>query len=565
MHPPMALSRAEIGGVPVFWADTGGDPAAGLIFRVGRADEMLATSGITHLAEHLALYPLGLDTRQHHNGQVAAAATTFTVRGGPGRISEFFGALCASLRDLPVARLEDEKRVLRTEEAGRGAAADALLVRRYGAAGYGLAGLPEYGLKGLTPETVTEWVRAWFTRGNAALWLTCPPPDGLRLDLPDGPAMPPPPPTSALPDLPAYFHAAAGGVACSGVVTRSAAATVYQALLQQRLRQELRHRQALSYSPAVSYSARDRQAAHLLAVADGLAESMTRLVSAFTIEVERLGAALASEAEVRAAAAALAEARGTPAGMLAQLVFTARNAVMGLASSSAADWQARLLAVTPDGIRDVAREMLGSALFMLPPGTSLFRDRYVPAVPRPAGVAAGRRIRSRDHPIVRSRLIAGAAGASLIHQGEVVATVSAADCAALLTWPDGGRELVGTDGASVRLEPTLWRLRPRDITQLEAAVPAACRVAMPRREPGQVPRPQTRRLARIAARLLFGPVQATLAGLCLPVAGLVILVTADHHAARTGAAILIPAMAVGALAGQWAWTRAQQSGRRPTR
>ena len=43
--------------------------------------------------------------------------------------------------------------------------------------------------------------------------------------------MPPPAPTSALAELPAYFHAPMAGVAFSAVIQRSAAATVYRFLL----------------------------------------------------------------------------------------------------------------------------------------------------------------------------------------------------------------------------------------------------------------------------------------------------------------------------------------------
>lgn len=554
MQAEAAVTRTEIDGIPVFWAATGSEPAAALIFRVGRADETLATSGVTHLTEHLALYPLGLDTRQHHNGQVDSVTTTFIVRGGPEKITGFLHAVCASLHDLPVARLEAEKRILRAEEAARGGAQVMLLTRRYGAATYGLAGLPEYGLGGHTASSVAEWARTWFTRGNAALWLSCPPPDGLRLDLPDGPAMPPPAPTSALPELPAYFHAPAGGVACGTVVARSAAATVYRAVLADRLRRELRHRQALSYSPSVSYTARDRQAAYLVASADGLEESNTLLVSSFTIEFERLGTALVPAEDVHSAARAMADSRATAAGTLRQLNMSARNVLMGREPRSTAEWQAELLAVTPEDVRQAAREALSAALFMLPPGTSLFRSRYVPAVPGPAGLVAGRRIRSADHPFDQARLVIGADGASLV-LGDRVVTVTGADCAALLEWPDGGRELVGTDGVSVRVEPALWRLRRGDLARLGASVPAARRISMPWRDAGQLPRPRIRRPLRWLATVLMGPGPAALVGLALVTAVLVTVITVDHRLARGSTEFVVPAMLAGGIAGRWTWFR----------
>jgi hypothetical protein len=49
------VRRSEVGGVPVFWADAPRPYEVQLLFRMGRADETLATSGITHLVEHLAM------------------------------------------------------------------------------------------------------------------------------------------------------------------------------------------------------------------------------------------------------------------------------------------------------------------------------------------------------------------------------------------------------------------------------------------------------------------------------------------------------------------------------
>src|ERR1700745_2959007 len=49
----------EVDGVPLFWADAPGRGAAGLLFRVGRADESLAGAGVTHLVQELVLRALG--------------------------------------------------------------------------------------------------------------------------------------------------------------------------------------------------------------------------------------------------------------------------------------------------------------------------------------------------------------------------------------------------------------------------------------------------------------------------------------------------------------------------
>ena len=45
--------------------------------------------------------------------------TTFLRRGNAEQIAEFFRAVCANLRELPIERLERERQVLRTEAGGR--------------------------------------------------------------------------------------------------------------------------------------------------------------------------------------------------------------------------------------------------------------------------------------------------------------------------------------------------------------------------------------------------------------------------------------------------------------
>ena len=47
------IRETEVDGVPTLLAPRNGPLAAGLTFRVGQADETLATAGITHLLEHL--------------------------------------------------------------------------------------------------------------------------------------------------------------------------------------------------------------------------------------------------------------------------------------------------------------------------------------------------------------------------------------------------------------------------------------------------------------------------------------------------------------------------------
>jgi zinc protease len=113
--------RTEVDGVPTYWSPQDGDLRAGLVFRVGQADEPLARRGLTHLVEHLSLHSVGRP-HDHVNGEVDATTTTFRADGTAEEVIAFLAATCRSLRDLPTDRLALENQVLRTEAAGRASA-----------------------------------------------------------------------------------------------------------------------------------------------------------------------------------------------------------------------------------------------------------------------------------------------------------------------------------------------------------------------------------------------------------------------------------------------------------
>lgn len=193
-------------GIPVWWAPAPGPLMATLGFRVGAADEPFAQRGITHLVEHLALFPLGRQ-RYHYNATVDEHETTFDVRGDREEVLGHLRAVAAGLRALPLDRFEDEVRVLRTESLGRGSGlAGRLRHRRYGALPYGVSAFREFGLRHLTPDDVQRWATERFCAENAVVWMTGEPPETLGLDLPHGQRRPMPS-ADPLPrlELPAYL------------------------------------------------------------------------------------------------------------------------------------------------------------------------------------------------------------------------------------------------------------------------------------------------------------------------------------------------------------------------
>ena len=471
----MPIHRSTVDGVPVFWTDGGSGPvSAGLVFRVGRADETFATSGLTHLLEHLVLFPVDHGDL-HVNGTTSPGTTTFQLDDADeAELVAFLGAVCAGLRNPPVERLETEKAILRTEGSRREGAADDLPLWRYGPAGFGLPALEEYGLATITAADVRGWAATRFTRGNAALWITGgPPPAGLRLDLPDGPRMPYPEAVEVLPRLPAYFTAPVNGVVVDLVVPRSRAALLYAAVLDRRLYAHLRRELGVSYLAAARYQPRDAGHAVVTAMADALPDRRVELCRAVVDILIDLSRHAPSEDELGAArtvvdraASPAAEAESLLAGALAH----------GVPKEAGPD------------VLAVGRQALDGALALLPDGCAIGRAGFVRA-PNGSRTAVDGVARSRaNRPDAAARLVIGADGVS-IRDGLRIVTVRFAECRGMLAWPDGARRLFGADAVTVTIEPTLWDVPLADLARLDAAVPTALIVGQPAREPDRIPIP----------------------------------------------------------------------------
>lgn len=186
-----SFKRTEVDGVPVFWAPWDNFPQMiKLGFRVGHVDEPLPLRGVSHLIEHLVLSPLG-EPAVSLNGRVSATMTTFEADGTREETLDFVHSLTRRLANLPLDRLEAEKRVLAVEDMGYSPGASAwMLNMRFGADTYGRSAEREIGLQALTGEALVAWRDEWFTRGNLAIWMTGEPPDSLGIELPDGPRRP---------------------------------------------------------------------------------------------------------------------------------------------------------------------------------------------------------------------------------------------------------------------------------------------------------------------------------------------------------------------------------------
>jgi zinc protease len=482
------IDRTEVDGVPTLVARRPGPVRAGLAFRVGRADETLARGGISHLTEHLALHQAGL-TDYHINGSTGAVVTDFHVQGSTDEVAGFLTGVCRALHDPPAARLETEKSIVRTEWSNRTPSAlDDMPLWRYGARDYGLVSYPELGLPMLRLDDLRQWAAQFFTRENAVLWIAG---DGLpgqlRLPLPAGERRPVPAPSSALPTTPAYFPGPPRVVGLSGVVHRNPAALVFAVLLKRELFRSLRQQSGLSYSVDSAIDPRGDGFATILALVDALPEKQDAALGGFVDVLAGLRVGRIAEADVAALVGQGEEELSHPDAAAKLLPSYAFDLLTGRPFRSPEEVRADLREVTAGSLHEVAQEMMSSALLMVPGGHRADWAGFAPAPTASATIVTGSRYRSRVDG--GADLVIGAEGVSVAHP-EAAATVRFDECAALLVWPDGGRQLFGGDGIVVRVEPTLYSVDPTALKTIDTAVPVGQQVLMPARSADEIPRPE---------------------------------------------------------------------------
>lgn len=487
-HLAHLISWTTVDGIPTLFAPREGPVTGGLVFRVGRADETLATAGLTHLVEHLALYRHNL-SGVHHNGETGPVWTVFHATGSADEVVEHLNGICASLRALPLGRLEVEKKILRTEAASRqGGRFTAMHLWRYGAQGYGLTGYDELGLWRLSADEVDHWARTRFTRDNAGLFLTTGEvPRGLDLRLPGGERLAPPQPSDALVGTPAYFVGQPGGVVLDSVVDRSSAATVFEEVARRAIFDELRQKGGFSYTADADYSPRDGSTATITLYADALPEKQDAAVGAFVDTLARLRRGRIAAQEVHAARAVLHRSFDVPEAGATMLPAVAVNLLLGAPTLSPEEHLAELDAVTVEDVQAVAEQVWAGALVQVPGG----RLDWAGAVAAPSWsdhAVSGESFAHLEDPDVS--LVVGDEGVSLVTL-EGAMTVRFDECVAMVTRPDGARHLTGADGFRVPVEPTLHAGLTSDVVaaRIDSRLSRELVVPLPRRETDAIPHP----------------------------------------------------------------------------
>jgi predicted Zn-dependent peptidase len=455
-------SGTRVGGVPLYTVEAPGARRAVLAFRVGRADEILAWAGLTHLVEHLALFSFK-EQRYAYGGQVEGARTLFYVQGTDAEIREFFHRLCENLRALPLDRLADEARLLETEAQSRqGGALASLLGGRYGCQGWGLIGFPEYALQHPEPDRVRAWADEWFTAANAALGVSGPMDSPPALDLRPGRRMPSPAltPLSSL-RTPAWIHERDPGLGMGFVAPHSVRFSALLRVLERHGRSRLRFGESLSYEVASATLRLGHEFTHGIVWADGLPENLSKVLNGMLAVLDEVMEKGPTEDELREDVDTLRKSIDNPGWPMAMLDGYLTNELFGTAMLTVDEAIADLEKSKPQDYAALLREVFPSLLTIVPPAVAVL-DRRLTAVPAWSTEEAHGtvyRLRAAESAVAQqmTSLTVGDIAISLrLGPGKLI-TIPYAECVAALAWDDGSRTLLSRDSFRLHVRPDDWK------------------------------------------------------------------------------------------------------------
>lgn len=470
----VSVATSSVDGVPTVYSKQDGPLTAALGFRVGQADETLVTRGLTHLLEHVALADAELPPHAY-NGGVGMSSTWFRVVGEPEEVSRHLAHLCETLRELPTVHVDRERSVLKAESAGL--TRSPLHSVRWGPQNYGLASFPELGLDALTHVDLASWSRRFFVRGNATLWLSAPPPAGLRVPLRDGPSVSVPDPIVQIVRPPVHIEVQQQHVAFSLLLPHSVAGVGFASLLAQRLERRLRRELGLVYSV-------DWQAAQVSGTSTYVTYKCAGLVERAEELAQETCAVLADAAigfREEELATVVHQARLSLANRelaaSATLQATAQTQLLGgVPGFTPADLPSALTRLPPAMLHEVAAAALKTLVLAVPLSTPVpatlaaSLSEYSQAVLRGPSIRA-----SAKHPeYARIRgLTLSSDGFSLVYNEGQAVTIRYDEIAAALPYADGSVTLLSSGGLALHLMSEQWYEFSRVQSLINENVPAS--------------------------------------------------------------------------------------------
>jgi zinc protease len=447
------MERYDQGGISIFWEPSRGEAMAALMFRAGVADEAPHRRGVTHLVEHLTLFPLGRRPYEY-NAFVDLLSTVFHARGSQEEVTGFLGDVSRSLGDLPFDRFDTELEILRTEgEHDPGDFVSRMLHFRFGVSGFGVCLLKELGLRILTPDDVAARREQAFTAGNAAIWMHSPEPPELDLELPDGPRCAPPPaePLSGL-EFPAWVASGTGGVGAAMLGDRSLAMSLAVGVITERLHERLRVQEGVAYSVDAGRLPLGPDRAHILVSADCQDRSAPAVATALLEELERFAGEGPSSEELedlnRRADRVPAD---DPDVIKSGLDFAATEELLGAEPLDREELARRRRAVTGEDARTALADALASRLVIVPESCPK-PSAELKELERPPARFDGRTYQARQDPS-NDTLIVDDAGVYWTDGAKTEISIPADELAFVTRGRGGVLRVFGVDSSWVEIDP----------------------------------------------------------------------------------------------------------------
>lgn len=242
-----------------------------------------------------------------------------------------------------------------------------------------------------------------------------------------------------------------------------------------------------SYTATAAYESLGDGLATITALADALPDKQDAALGAFIDALARLSAGRIQPEDLEAVRNKTLEALAGPNGEADRLLAAAVDLLAGRPVRSAEKLRAELSSTTCADVHQVVLHAMNSALLQVPQGHTADWAGYVAAPTFSATTIVGTRYHAKSGS--GADLVIGTDGVSLVTPGGA-ATVRFDECVAKLAWPDGGRRLIGADGISVNVEPTLHTVDPGALHTIDARVHPAKVIWMPARPVEAIPQPK---------------------------------------------------------------------------
>ena len=348
---------------------------------------------------------------------------------------------------------------------------------RFGARGYGLPACEYLGLHDLDPATLDNWLRTWFTGGNAVVVFSSAPSPSTDLGaLAAGDRKPLPEPHPIDLELPALHPGPDHTVAASFLCRGGPALDRALGLVADRLRSRF-----VDLDPRVGdvdIAVQPTGTGHgtitiFVPAPDELTGEVREIISS---ELFRFSMNGPSREEIEQAE--LTERRGP----LRLVDDTAR-----LAEQKAID---DLYGMTddprphdfdPDELAMVVRRMCAQGIWLMPRSTPV-ADHRLARIPEGSDVVLEGNVFAPVAEIAvarqADRLVVAIDGLTLLIAGSLPATVRFADLVAVQHWTDGARTVWGDDGIRFLVHPGAWLGGPQVIEWIDAQVEAWLAISM---------------------------------------------------------------------------------------